>query len=411
MSTPERRATDTAEDDGDEPDIGFAIERAELDVGERATRLCHRIARGLAADGPSGWHRVDAVFTLTTTTELVRVFFSDEHGRSMRVQPSRDVLARVRDHRHLSAGLGDGPWWRMLVTLTRIGAIEVDFDYGEEPFPDDQLFAPEVYAADLETYPRASLPVWLAAYIRHDDRQSRTAQQAAAQARADRAAGVRADLCDSDFPTLPVLWGRWAVLSSAFVAIRSKRGPRILPSLAFFEGARRSGATLYTLPGGRAVLSGGVWNAPELDGLYNHGEPEPQLYRGAPDWVADPVLNPRAGSGLLTFCYWWEAGRWHRGESPGADRLADAMPRVRTAESTVHLICGMWAEPPTDEQRAAVAALVAAAERAAVTRELVADVLGDDSDVDVDGAYYQLTMAGVISTLPQPAARDAIAEV
>lgn len=397
MSTPENRATDTTEDDGDEPDIGFAIEREELDLGERATRLCHRIARGLAADGPSGWARVDAVFTLTTTTERARVFFSDEHGRSIRVRPSPTVLARVRDHRHLSAELGDGPWWRMLLTLTNVGAIEVDFDYGEEPFPDDQLFAPEVYAADLETYPRASLPVWLAAYIHHDEKQSRTAQMAASQARADRAAGARAIRSDSDFPALPILWGRWAVLSAAFVAIRSQRGPRILPSLAYFEGARRSGATVYTLPGGRAVLSGGVWNAPELDAVYNRGETEPRLYRGAPEWVADPVLNPRAGNGLLTFCYWWEAGSWHRGESPGADRLVDALPGVGTAESVVDLICGLVAERPADERRAAVVSLVAAAEAGVVTRDTLAAALGADGEAgfDIDGAFYQLTMAGV----------------
>ncbi|WP_245545705.1 hypothetical protein [Nocardia higoensis] len=429
MSTPDSRPTDddrepispateadadTVEDDDEEPDIGFAIEREELDVGERATRLCHRIARGLAADGPSGWARVDAVFTLTTTTELVRVYFSDEHGRSMRVHPSSDVLAWVRDHRRLSAEAGDGPWWRMLLTLTDIGEIEVDFDYGDEPFPDDQLFAPEVYAADLETYPRTSLPVWLAAYIRHYGRQSRTAQTAAAQARADQAAGVRATRIDDGLPPLPVMWGRWAVLSAAFVAIRSKRGPRILPSLGFFEGAGRSGATVYTLPGGRAVLSGGVWNAPELDAVYNRGETEPQLYRGAPEWVANPVLNPRAGNGLLTFCYWWEAGSWHCGESPGADRLAAAFPGVWTAESVVDLICGLVTEQPTGGQRDAVASLVAAAEVGVVTRDTLADAFDDnsDADFDIDGAFYQLTMAGVTVTPLEPMPHDdALAKV
>ncbi|WP_280501127.1 hypothetical protein [Nocardia farcinica] len=392
MSTSEGRPTE----DDDEPDIAFPIERGESGVGERAARLCHRIARAVAAAGPSGWDRVDAVFTLTTTTETVRVRYVDEHGRSMRVHPGPEVLAPVREHRRLSAGLGEGPWWRMLFTLTREGAIEVDFDYGDEPFPDDQLFAPEVYAADLEAYPRTRLPVWLAAYIRHDGRQTRTAQQAAAQARADLAEGARAVATD-ELPALPLLWGRWAVLAAAFVAIGAPRGPRILPALGFFEGRRRCGATLYTLPGGRAVLSGGVWDAPELDAVYNRGAADPRLYRGAPDWVADPVLNPRAGNGLLTFCYWWESDRWCRGESPGPDAFAAALPEVWSAEAVVDRICRLALTDPTADQRAALFALTAAAENAAVTRNtLVAALAGYDGiDFDIDGAYYQLVMAGV----------------
>ena len=396
--------------ESDDPDVAFTVAEEAEDVWERAKRLCHRIARDLAATGPHGWTRLDAVFTLTTLTEMVRVFFSDEHDRSLRVHPGPDVLSTVREHRRLSAALGDGPWWCLILTLSREGAIEVDFDYGDDPFPGDQLFPPEVYAADLEVYPRSTLPVWLAAYIHHGGRQNRPARVAAAHARADRQADVRPIRSGDDFPALPVMWGRWAVMAAAFVATGSARGPRILPALGVFEGSRRSGATLYMLPGGRAVLSGGVWNAAELNAAYNRGAPTPQLFAGAPEWVANPVLNPRAANGLLSFCYWWEAGDWYRGESPTAERLVDAVPGMWTTDTVADVICGLLAEPATDQRRAAVLTLVSAAEIGVVTRDTLAEVFDDDSDVD--SAYYQLTMAGVAVSIPEPMPReDALVKV
>ncbi|WP_332838808.1 hypothetical protein [Nocardia bovistercoris] len=396
----------------DLPDIGFAIADEPLDAEERAKRLSHGIARALAAIGPPGWLRLEAVFTLTVGAEMVQVFFFDEHERSVRAHPDRDVLALVREHRHLSAELGDGPWWRMLLALTDEGVIEVDHDYGDEPFPDDQLFPREVYAADLEVYPRANLPVWLAAYIRHGGRQSRPARVAAAGARADREADVRAVRSEGDFPALPVLWGRWAVMSAAFVAAESQWGPRILPALGFFEGSRRSGSTLYVLPGGRAVLSGGVWDAERLDATYNGGHAAPLLYAGAPAWVANPVLNPRAGNGLLSFCYWWEAGEWYRGDSPGSEHLVDALPGIWTTETVVAVICDLFAEQPDPRARAAVDTLVSAAEVGVVTRDTLVEVFGDTGDFDIDSAYYQLTLAGVTLAEPEPMPREeAIARV
>ncbi|MBF6211561.1 hypothetical protein IU433_19150 [Nocardia puris] len=366
----------------------------------------HRIARELAALGPAGWHRVQAVFVCTAPAQVAEVIFFDEQDRSVRAQPGDQVLALVREQRDLSARLSDGPWWRLLITLTKEGSLEVDYDYGDEPFPDDQLFPPEVYRADLEVYPRDSLPVWLAAYIGNDGRQSRTAQQAAAQARADRAEGVKAEPSWDDFPAMPVMWARWAVLAAAFVAAGSQWGPRVLPSLGWFEGAKRGGSTLYVLPGGRAVLSGGVWNAPELDAVYNGGEPMPGIYAGAPEWVANPVLNPRAANGLLSFCYWWEGGKWYRGESPTADQLSDAVPGVWTEETVIDVVCGLLVDQVRAQRRGAVADLVTAAEVGLATRATLADVFGDDGTYDIDSAFYQLTMAGVTMTLPEPMPED-----
>ncbi|WP_433205096.1 hypothetical protein ACQP1G_17340 [Nocardia sp. CA-107356] len=402
--------------EGDVPDVGFTLmggaPQPEVDIAGQAKEITHRIARGLAAGGPQGWSRLDAVFALTTAAEVAVISFSDDQQRSVRVQPAEDVLALVREHRQLSAQLGDGPWWRFVLSLNVTGELEVDYDYGDEPFPEDQLFPPQIYAADLETYPRNSLPVWMAAYLGHAGRQSRTPQAAAAQASADRAEDVQSVVCENDFPAFPVMWSRWAVIAAAFVAAQSQWGPRVLPALGWFEGATRSGSTLYSLPGGRAVLSGGVWNAPELDVAYNGDGALPQLYAGAPEWVANPVLNPRGASGLLSFCYWYEGGRWHRGESVAADRLGAAVPGIWTADTVADVVIRLVAEEPTDRQRAAVATLIAAAEVGVVTRDTLVDVFGDDEGFDVDGAFYQLTLAGAAMTLPGPMSQQyAIAQV
>jgi len=393
-------------DENDDPDVGFTLVEGEADEepedpAERAKQINHSIARELAALGPAGWQRLRAVFVCTAPAQLAEVVYTDDRDGVARVQPPDSVLAAVREQRDLSARLSDGPWWRLLITLTREGALEVDYDYGDEPFPDEHLFAPEVYRADLEAYPRDRLPVWLAAYLGHGGRQVRTARHAAVQARADRANGTRAVMSDNDFPDMPVMWARWAVMAAAFVAIGSQWGPRVLPALGWFEGARRGGSTLYVLPGGRAVLSGGVWDAPELDAVYNDGEPMPGLYAGAPSWVASPVLNPRAANGMLSFCYWWEGGRWYRGQSPPAARLSDAVPGIWTEETVIDVICGMLPDVGARE-RTAVADLLSAAEVGLVTRATLADIFADADAYDIDSAYYQLELAGVTVTLPEP---------
>ncbi|WP_280242599.1 hypothetical protein [Nocardia abscessus] len=399
---------------GEEPDVGFTLSQAAPveDVAERAKALMHQVARELGAAGPPGWQRVDAVFALTVAAEVALAAYSDDGERVVRVNPDPGIVALVREHRQLAAGFGDGPWWRLLLTLTSAGRIEVDYDYGDEPFPDDQLFPPEVYLADLAVYPRDSLPVWLGAYVGHGDRQSRPPRVAAAQARADQEAGVRAVPSEDDLPSLPLMAARWAVLAAAFVAVGSPWGPRLLPSLSWFEGAKRSGCSLYALPGGRAVLSGGVWNAPELAAAYNEGARLPDLYAGAPEWVAGQVLNHRAASGLLSFCYWWENGRWYRGESPAPNRFVEAVPGVWTSDNVVDIVTGLLGDDSTAPPRAAVAALVSAAEVGVLTRDTLVSVFGDDDRFDVDGAFFQLTMAGVTTTAPEPMAQEeAIARV
>ncbi|MET8872211.1 hypothetical protein [Nocardia sp. NPDC004604] len=381
-------------------------------MADKASELtaAEPLARALAAHAPAGWQRVDAVFALTVMHELALAVYSDG-ARAVSAAPPDMTLELARDLRAQAAASSAGPWWRMLVTLTSSGQMDVSYDYGEQPFPKDQTFAPEVYRADLETYPRDNVPVWLAAYIGHGDRQRRSPQQAAVQTRADRDGRIWAVLAESEFPPLSVMWARWATIAAAFVAAQSDRGPRMLVGTAVFEGAAGGGATLRLLPGERAVLSGGVWNAPALDAVYNGGAPMPNLYAGAPEWVADPVLNPRAGSGLLSFCYWWVAGRWYRGQSPSAAECAAAVPGVWTAGTVIEIVTGLVANR-ADNPRDAVAALVTSAEAGAVAREVLIDVFGDDGRFDIDGARYQYFLAGLLSTEPRPMPeREAISRV
>ncbi|GAB2687270.1 hypothetical protein [Nocardia thraciensis] len=370
-------------------------------VDDEMAAVERQIAAEVVSAGPGGWRSVRAAFAVAVGGEATEIVFVIG-DRSVRVDPPASTAALVRRHRELSAERDEGPWWRLLLWSTEGGVPEFGYDLGDEPFPDGQLFAPEVYRADLAAYPRRRLPVWLGAYLGHSDRQARSPRAAVAAVRADRAAGVRPTAMTNELPDLPVLWARWAVLSAAFVATGSERGPRMLPSLAWFESSRRAGSTVYLLPGGYAVLSGGVWNPPELDAVYNAGAAMPNFYAGAPDWVADPVLNPRAAAGLLSFCYWWDDGRWFRGDSPAAEQSGPAVPGVWTADAVVDIVSSLVTDRPDQRLRDASDALVSAAQGGVVTREAVADVFEDEELFDVDAALYQLSMAGSVRRAVRP---------
>ncbi|MFX0580595.1 hypothetical protein [Nocardia nepalensis] len=374
--------------------------------GQRAEALVHRIADRLGERGPSGWRQLHAVFALTVTTEWARVEFTDV-DRVLRAEVPETVMELVRQQRAEAAAAGAGAWWRLLLWANASGDIEVEYDYGDEPFPADQLFRPEAYRADLAVYRRPRLPVWLAAYAGHAGRQARPPRRAAIAARADRAAGVNAQPVEDELPPFPQLWARWATISAAHVAVSSDLGPRMVAANGWYESARNgsSGSTLYLLPGGRAVLSGGVWNAPALNAAYNGGIDLPNLYAGAPDWVTNAVLSPRAAVGLLSFCFWWDGTGWFRGESPSVSECGAAMPGVWTAGTVIETVARLFSHQPDARQRAAVARLLAKAERSMgprgeITREVLIDGIG--ADHDIDGALRQFSTAGLLTGCQSP---------
>ncbi|ONM49291.1 hypothetical protein [Nocardia donostiensis] len=194
---------------------------------------------------------------------------------------------------------------------------------------------------------------------------------------------------DDALPPFPQLWARWAIIAAGFAAAGSPWGPRILPSVAWFESTARSGSTLYALPGGRAVLSGGVWDrwtsAPDT------------ICSESPDWAVDPMLNPGADPRLRTFCYWWQDRCWHRSEPSSPWEWTAALPDIWTDDAVGDTLGSLVSGRPDTRQRASVATLIHAAGTAVVTQEVVMDVFGAGDLFDIDCAMDQFAMAGLTS--------------
>ncbi|MGI5221222.1 hypothetical protein [Nocardia sp. CA-290969] len=172
----------------------------------------------------------------------------------------------------------------------------------------------------------------------------------------------------SDLPPFPRLWARWTVTAAAFAAARRPCGPRVLPLLGWFDNGRDGGAVLHVLPDGRAALWGEITTAGE---------------RGA-------VVFP--------FGCRWEDDRWHQVEPIVCDHHSAALPDIWSTNETldrVTAVLGGHEEP----RRAAVLALLRAAETGTVTHPLIADAFGDP-EFDAGYATSQFAMAGVLVAGP-----------
>ncbi|HTI78515.1 MAG TPA: hypothetical protein VL634_26165 [Mycobacterium sp.] len=356
-------------------------------TAEEASRLIEPIVQQLAQLGPTGWEEFSAEFAFTVTAQVAQLRFWSA-DRTGLVPVPQSVADLVRQQREVAAQMPAGPWWRLLLNVTNTGETTIDYDYGDEPFPDDQLLAPEHYRSDLEAYPRDHLPVWLAGYVAGPEAQSRPPRQAAAAA----AIGLPATPA-TELPPLRDVWARWAVVSAAYAGIGSAWGPRMYPGYAWYESDRRSGSTLFVLPGDRAVLSGGKWNSELLEAAYNGGEPLPDLYAGAPAWVTDSVLNTRIRNGLLSFCYWWVDGQWYRGGTDTSGELDVALPLIETTEEAVQAMTSFTGPGREDECEA----LLTAVTNHTATAADVEAIFGDTPDADVATAINQLSLAGLLA--------------
>jgi hypothetical protein len=163
----------------------FTVEGpSEEMIAARASRLVGPIAQQLALLGPSGWDRFAAVFSCTVSGEVAQLRFWSGR-RSTEVRVPEEIAVLVRRQRHLAARMPAGPWWRLLLTVGHGGGqdarITTDYDYGDEPFPDDDLLAPAHYRNDLAAYPRPQTPAWLVEHIAGADGPG-TAPRTAAQA-------------------------------------------------------------------------------------------------------------------------------------------------------------------------------------------------------------------------------------
>ncbi len=376
--------------DGPRENADLSTVGDEVATADEAGRLIEPIVQQLAQLGPAGWDEFSAVFAFTVTSQIAQLQFSSE-DRTGLVPVPQSVAELVRQQREVAARMPAGPWLRLLLTCTDRGETTVEYDYGDEPFPDDQLVAPEHYRNDLEAYPRQELPVWLAGYVAGPAAQGRDPRQAVTSQIADEAVG-RTAAAATDLPQFGELSARWAVLSAVYAGVGSDWGPRIFPGYFWFESDGRSGATLFILPGDRAVLSGGKWDSELLDAAYNGLEPMPDLYGGAPAWVNDSALNTRNRNGLLTFCYWWADGQWYRGGTDTSGELAVALPPVLTPEDTIRAMISQAGTGAEDECEA----LLAAAVSHTATPTDVAAVFADKPDADVAAAVNQLSLAGVL---------------
>jgi len=375
-----------------------ALDEGTLDLGEDvateqvASRLIEPIVQQLAQLGPAGWEEFTAVFAFTVSSQIAQLRFSSD-DRTGLVPVPQSIAELVRDQREVASQMPAGPWWRLLLTVTNRGETTVAYDYGEEPFPDDQLVAAEHFRNDLETYPRSHVPVWMAGYVAGPAVQGRDPRRAAAAVVGDTAAG-RTAVVAADVPALGDLRARWAVLSAAYAGLESGWGPRMYPGYAWYESDHRSGSTLFVLPGDRAVLSGGKWNSELLDAAYNGGQRLPDLYTGAPAWVNDTVLNTRNRNGLLSFCFWWANDQWHRGATDTSGELDAPMPPIRTADETIRAMVSQTG-PGTESQ---CESLLTAAAVGSATVDDVAAIFAGNPDADVATAADQLSLAGLLAT-------------
>jgi hypothetical protein len=361
-------------------------------TAEEASRLIEPIVQQLAQLGPAGWEEFTAEFAFTVSSQIAQLRFVSDDREGL-VPVPQSIAELVRRQREVAARMAAGPWWRLLLTCTNRGETTVDYDYGDEPFPDDQLVRPEHYRNDLDAYPRDHIPVWLAGYVAGAGLQGRDPQRAAAAAAEDKAAD-RTATATEDMPALPDVWARWAVLSAAYAGVGSDWGPRIFPGYAWYESDRRSGSTLYMLPGDRAVLSGGKWNSELLEAAYNGGQPLPEVYTGAPAWVNDSVLNTRNRNGLLTFCFWWMNGQWHRGATDTSGELDVSIPPIRTQDEAVQ---AMVSQTGAGTEERCEALLIAAVNNRATVDD-VAAIFANRPDADVAAAANQLSLGGLLAT-------------
>ncbi|WP_280399197.1 hypothetical protein [Nocardia carnea] len=171
-----------------------------------------------------------------------------------------------------------------------------------------------------------------------------------------------------DLPPFPRLWARWTVIAAAFAAARRPRGPRILPLLGWFDNGFGGGAVVHVLPGGRAALWGEIRTA------------------DAPGAVVAP------------FGYRWENDRWHQAEPFACDHRSAALPDLWSTDETIYGVTAALGGD-AEQRRAAVRAILHAAEAGSVPRTLITEAFGAP-EFDAGFATSQFAMAGILAAGP-----------
>ncbi|WP_194837756.1 hypothetical protein [Nocardia sp. XZ_19_369] len=350
-----------------------------------ADQLATAITDLLLPAAPPQWEQLRLGFSVTVAAVSGdAVFLVDDAPVVVEIPTEAGEL--VQALRAVTVLPGERAWWQVTLVRDRTGATSYEFGYGDVAFPVDRLLPTEAYRADLEHFPRERLPVWLAGRLRVEA-GAQQLPQVLTQARLERAPATSVR-----FLAAQTVWARWATVAAAAVAIGTEWGPRIHGATAIFEGTDGSGSTLHLLPRGRAVLSGGLWNASELDAAYNDGAQLPQYFAGVPDWLDGSVVNHRAFTGQLSFCYWWDGADWSCGQSPEPTTIGPAIPGVWTPATVVDIVCAVLG---TSASRPAVEDLLTAAESGSVTSDLAEAAFATEDYTDVPAAWSQLALAGL----------------
>ncbi|OHV04667.1 hypothetical protein BKN37_08845 [Mycobacterium talmoniae] len=300
-----------------------------------------QMVHSLARVAPAGWTRLHGAFSMAGGEEVAQVVAETPRG-DVAVPVESSIIAPIRTHRRVTVG-PQGPWLRLLFDCDNSGTLRVGFDYGDTELPADQLLSSDAYLQDFEQYPRPDAPLWLLAYMGNEGQQLRSA----ATARSNTAVGAGdVRIADDEIPPLPQLWARIAVLAAVCRGGNLQLGPRCDPAFQFHAGDN-GGCALARLPDNRAVLSGGRHDSRLLSAAYKGAIAWPDLYRGAPSWVHNLYLDPRAGQGLLSFCYWWDGDHWYRAELAEAAALKRGDSPWRPEEEITPSVPGVWTEDST----------------------------------------------------------------
>ncbi|MCV7192988.1 hypothetical protein [Mycolicibacterium brumae] len=370
------------------------IDLAEIAAPRPAEELVDEAAQLLAAACPTGWQHMRAAFSMAGGQQIARGVATTAAGPVGVAVPAR-VVDLAQQHRGATIGV-TGPWFRMLIDLGASGELAVSFDYGDNPIPADELLPSEAYLRDLEQHPRPDVALWLLAYAGNEGQQRRSPAQA-------RQSALAAPRVADGLPVFDLLWSRMAALAALCRGVDHPEGVRLDPAFAVFRSGQ-DGCTVAKLPGGRAVISGGRGDSALLTAAYRGQTGWPDLYRGAPAWVYDLYLDPRAAAGLLSFCCWWDGHTWYSAERGTADERHGAVPAVWSIESTAEAVTGVLntvGVALTDRNAYAAANFVRAADAGIVTeatlRQLFVD--GVPESFDMAAALAQLDAADVLLPL------------
>ena len=337
-STPNEPADDVSLSwglaDGDAPS---AAPPTPLQPLEAPDVLMGRVVGGIHDSLPSAWSYFTVEIGIAGDEHRTRGAAEMPDGRLLPLSLTEDQLLALATHRQLT--VEPVPWMWLRITQNRGMHPEVTgFDGFVGAPPEHLLFPPAAYRADISMSDDVAKPLWLLAHVNgSSERQLRSATVAASATPAD-CVHPRDEL-----PPLTLLWPRFAALSAIFAAVNAFDGPRMSAATGVFRG-ERGGCSLSRLPGGRAVFSGGADHSALMTAAYLGEIESPDLYRGAPAWVNNLVLDERAAAGMLTFCYWGTGTRWSRAELAGpegwtaVDDLVPAVPGVWTSRSTATLI-------------------------------------------------------------------------